>query len=258
MNSKFFKIVLLIFIGEALFISCNNQPTPTQVVSNQPMYFKTLLVIGDDRSGSTNDIRKFSEDDYRLLLSSVAKKGGGTVAVSLIGNPKPESKEPYSFFAEHLENIEAFDPKDSRLTLTQRGAIKAKNDKILEKNRLILEQTDKKITDFIHTTLVPNIINYKASGNDFTDLEDALSRINTLINEQQYQNYDRIIVALASDGVNQPGRTKLPISGKIHNAKTEVYLIGWETQTNCFDVKSIEKLSEKSELLNIISNLNHD
>ncbi len=68
-------------------------------------YFKTLLVIGDDRSGSTGDIRKLEQTDYENLLQIIGEKGGGTVAVLLIGNPMPQSRQPYFLNLPILENI---------------------------------------------------------------------------------------------------------------------------------------------------------
>lgn len=257
MKEIFIKFKVALVFATIILISCNNQTQTTTAVSDQPAYFKTLIVIGDDRSGSTTDIRKLDSIDYQTIISSIAKKGGGAVAVCLIGNPQPQSKEPYIIYLEPLEIPKAFDPKDTELTLSQKGAFKINNEKIIAKNNLILSEVQTKTTHYIKHTLIPNIINYKASGADFTDLDDAFTRINTLINETQYKDFERIIVAILSDGKNQPGIKSKPITAKINHPKAEIFLVGWKTGTECFEGLTIENLSEKSGLINIITNLKH-
>lgn len=252
------KVLTITFIMATL-IGCNGNGTKqlpnesqTQVTEK---YFKTLLVIGDDRSGSTSDIRKLTEDNYRSLISAVGEKGGGTVAICLIGNPKPQSREPYILELTSLENLTYYDPKDPNLTLSQKGAIKAKNDKIISENQRIVATMSNKIDKFINSYIKPNLIDYHPSGPDQTDLDDAISRINTIINESHYQSYDKIIVALLSDGVNQPSAGIKTISQSLKNTMADLYLVGWQTATSCFEVKKMDKLSVKDALIMNISNL---
>jgi len=257
MKTRFLHLFLSLTTICSIMLSCSNQPNSKTIAINKATFFKTLVVIGDDRSGSTSEIRKFTKEDYIEIISCITKKGGGMVATCLIGNPKPESKEPYIFFAEPLENIILYDPNDHNLTLSERGAMKTKNDKIIASNKLKLIESEQMIKNFIDQTIVPNVLNYQSSGKDYTDLDDALTRINTIINGKQYKEFDEIIVVIASDGVNEPGIKKSPILSKISNANAQVYLIGWKTSIDCFNVRSVDKLSEKSELLNIIKILNH-
>ena len=242
-------------------VACVNQSgdTPMDTTATQynqsTGYFKTLLVIGDDRSGSTTDIRKLTREDYVYLINAIGQKGGGTVAVSLIGNPKAESREPYIMNLSTLHNITPFDPKDTRLTLTQKGQLKNANEKITKENETLIQQNSTTMEEFISNSVQPAILNYKALGADMTDLDDALARINTLINEPQYKEYDKIIIALISDGKNQPKSKIMDITSKITNQKAELYLVGWETSTDCFKDLNFHILSAKDGLFENINNL---
>ncbi len=218
-------------------------------------YFRTLLVIGDDRSGSTTDIRKLTTGEYKDIFNTISQKGGGTVAVCLIGNPLDQSREPYILQLNPLQNTMPFDPRDTKLTLTEKSKIKLNNDKIIADNKKALEANTSKIDQFISTIVNPNIINYKPSGVDRTDLDDALGRINTLIHEPGYQNYDQITVVLLSDGVNEPSNAKVDIKSRISHPNAHVCLVGWQTTVNCFDVNKTDNYSAKEGMIEEIRNL---
>jgi hypothetical protein len=226
-------------------------------VGTNESYFKTLLVIGDDRSGSTSDIRKLTADDYRILIEAIGAKGGGSVAVCLIGNPKPQSREPYFLPLGTLEKVTVYDVKSNALTLTQRGQLKIANDKIIARNQEILRGEAKIITDFLNSKIMTNVIAYVApAGRDQTDINDAVGRINTLVHEPQYETYDKIIVAMLSDGKNEPtGNKVIPIANKIQHPLGEFYLIGWETATSCFVGRKVNNMSSKDAFIEIIKNL---
>lgn len=251
----------ILFLFLCLYISgCSNPGKPAgqlvNAVGPNDGYFKTLLVIGDDRSGSTSDIRKLTGEDYRILMESIGSKGGGAVAVCLIGNPKPQSREPYVLSMGILENLAIYDSRSNDLTLTKRGQLKNVNDKIRDRNQEFLKGQTKKITEFLNAKISPNVIAYAPLGKDQTDLNDAVGRINTLVHEPQYDGYDKIIVVLLSDGKNeQTGTTAKPIVNKIKHPQTEFYLIGWETATTCFEGMRISQMSSKDGFLEIIKNL---
>lgn len=256
-NTFFWLICLPMFALS--FISCisDNQggaatPGPAPAAVN---YSKTLLVIGDDRSGSTNDIRKLTEDDYKDLFTAVSEKGGGAVAVGLIGNPQMQNKEPYLLTLKTLENLQPYDPKDTHLTLSQKSKIKLENERRNAGNKRTLQANAGEISVFVDSVILPNVINYKPSGIDHTNLDDAISRINILVNEPGYQSYGRIIVVFVSDGQNQPGNGVRPIQSRLTHSKASVYLVGWETGTNCFEVQAIENFSNKEGLIDYIKNL---
>lgn len=249
---------LLTILLASVAISCSSPaPKPESPLSKNTTtsYFKTLLVIGDDRSGSTSDIRKLTADDYQTLISAIGQKGGGTVAVCLIGNPTPQSREPYLISLSSLENIKPFDPKSQELTLTEKGHLKKINEDAARANKVILDKQQTEILDFIENTIKPNIIDYAPSGKDNTDLNDAISRISTLINEPQYKDYDKIIVALISDGKNEPASKEKTIGATLSGRTSDIYLVGWETDINCFTGQPISQMSSKDGFIENIKNL---
>lgn len=227
----------------------------TEDIANTSNYFKTLLVIGDDRSGSTNDIRKLTEQDYKTLFNAVSEKGGGAVAVSLIGNPLAQNREPWLLSLQALEKTQPYDPNDTKLTLTEKSGIKLKNDKTLEANKSSFQANLGKINNFVDSIIKQNVILYKPQGIDHTNLNDAIGRINTLINEPGYRDYENIIVVFVSDGRNQPGSGERPITSKLTHPATKVFLVGWETSDSCFEVKTIDKFAAKEGMIEVIKNL---
>jgi len=248
-------ILTELIIAGICMTGCYNPDRPVNSPANSGKFSKTLLVIGDDRSGSTSDIRKFNKEDYRILFEKVGSKGGGAVAVCLIGNPSPQKREPYTIGLKSLENIETYDPKDPGLTLTQKGNLKAKNENINGQNEATLKEQRNNIEAFIAKFLEPNVINYLPSGPDDTDLDDAIDRINTLIHEPQYEYFDNTIIVFISDGKNESHNHKRPITNKLTAPNAEIYLVGWETETACFTGRNIHKMSSKDGFIEIIKNL---
>jgi len=246
------------FIVATLNFSCNqnrshfenNKPPDSQI-----NYTKTLLVIGDDRSGSTSDIRKLTEEDYKTLFNAVNEKGGGTVAVCLIGNPQAQNREPYMLSLTPMKKVQAYNPKDTHLTLTEKSRIKLQNDKIIEANQQAMQANSENISDFIGDPVKKNILDYHPAGVDHTDLDDAIRRINTLVNEPGYSKYDNIIVVMVSDGCHQPGKGERPISASLAHPKAKVYLVGWETPLTCFGSAQINQFSSKDAMITEVKNL---
>lgn len=241
-----------------MFSACN--PDPPASASHEPApevvnYKKTLLVIGDDRSGSTSNIRKLTEQDYKTLFNAVNEKGGGTVAVCLIGNPQAQNREPYMQNLTPMQQVQAYDPKDTHLTLTEKSKIKLRNDKINVANQQVLQANTDNINRFIEDPVKKNILDYHPAGVDHTDLDDAISRINTLVNEPGYRNYDNIIVVMVSDGRHQPGKGEKPVSATLAHPKAKVYLVGWETPVTCFGSAEINKFSSKDAMITEVKNL---
>jgi hypothetical protein len=244
-----------IVLSLLLLAGCYNPDKPVNSQANPDIFFKTLLVIGDDRSGSTSDIRKLTKEDYRMLFETIGSKGGGAVAVCLIGNPSPQKREPYSLSLKTLNNIQYYDPKDPGLTLTEKGNLKAQNENTRKLNEGKLNAQRNEINSFITKELESNVIKYIPSGPDDTDLDDAIDRINTLIHEPLYTEFDKIIIALISDGKNEPHSRITPIKSKLSAPNAELFLVGWETATECFTVRNTHKMSSKDGFIEMINNL---
>ncbi len=255
-----FPLIKLCFLAilTTWFASCNsdsNGGKKDESFQDEIRYKKTLLVIGDDRSGSTSDIRKLTEEDYKTLFSAVNEQGGGTVAVCLIGNPLPQSREPYILTLDNQQNIQQYDPRNTQLTLTEKSRIKLSNDKIIADNDKVLASNENKITKFIVENILTNIIHYKPSGIDHTDLDDAINRIDVLLHEPQFNDYEQLLVVFVSDGHHQPGKGNRPITQTLEMDRANVLLVGWETPDTCFRVQKIEKFSSKDGMINLIRNL---
>lgn len=252
MENVWFRLfVILIFTG----LTTGKNMCFAQEQKLDAPYFTTLLVIGDDRSGSTGDIRKLTFEDYQLLAENIGAKGGGALGICLIGNPHPQSREPYVLSLAHLEKLTPYNPRDTKLTLTEKSRIKIFNEKVLKANHDILVSQPEMIRSFLNTKITPNILNYKPTGTDNTDIDDALKRINTLVNEPLYKNFDRIIVALVCDGKNQPGKHLVPVTAQLNHPKIELFLIGWDSSADCFKNAKYSMLSSKDALIEIIKNL---
>jgi hypothetical protein len=262
-NSKLkWKPLFLLLVITATSFSCGNQNNRSAEGDKsdgavEANHYKTLLIIGDDRSGSTSDIRKLTAEEYQMLFESVAKNGGGAVAVCLIGNPLPQSREPFILPLASLENPIPYNPKDTRLTLSQKKVIRKKNAAIAENNQQKLNQNKTAIGDFLAKEINPKVVEYRPSGKDYTDINDALRRINILCNEPQYRDYDKIVVALLSDGKNQPRDNRVePIVEQLNNTRIQLLLVGWNQPTECFKDIKPEILSSKNGIFEIINNQN--
>lgn len=217
----------------AALTSCNNNNTEsTQNISpptDQVPHCKTLLVVGDDRSGSASEIRRLEIDDYKQMMTTICEKGGGAFASVIIGNPDPQNKQTFrktfDLQKQHKEKIKG-------ATLSQDEQVNNENKKIDAENQQLLAANAAKCEDFCNI-INANVINYKPANKDLTDINDALAHINTLINEPTYSDYDNIVVTLFCDGVNQPKSSKVePITVKLESQKSfTLYLIGWKDRS---------------------------
>lgn len=248
------KISILGFAIFALLTACNNTNQEEQKTQPEKQYKKTLLVIGDDRSGSTFGIRKLTAEDYKMLLTEISKQGGGTVAVALIGNPEPQSWEPFILKIPELSDTTWFDTEDRDITMTERTQILNSNKKIIQENENKLISAQNLINQFVDSIIMPKVINYKPNGPDMTNLDESIKRINILLRTPIFSDYDKIIIAIFSDGKNQPLNKEKPISNTIESPDALVYLIGWNENTDCFKVGSVITLSSKEIFMDEFNN----
>lgn len=252
------KQILILFISVVIFASCNNNSNeqttqPVATTDTEVPHCKTLLVIGDDRSGSTTDIRRLEVDDYKQMMTTVCEKGGGAFACVIIGNPDPQNKQTFrkTFDLQHSHKA-----KTKGATLSQDEKVMHDNEKIDAENQSILAANAAKCDEFCKI-INDAFINYKPANKDLTDINDALLHIKTLINEPTYSDYDNIIVALFCDGVNQPHGSKVePITVKLESSKSfTLYTIGWKDLTTFADVPNKGAFDSKDGLIETLKKL---
>jgi len=246
---KFHYLIVIIL----LFNNCDGNKK-NETIKPEKKYIKTLLVIGDDRSGSSNKIRKLTTDDYRAIFNKIAISGGGTISVSIIGNPEPQSTEPYLISLPQLTDTIWFDNNDKDLLMQDRTNILSENKKIKSANEENLMQSKSKIDSFISSTILPKIINYHSDGGDNTDLDESIKQINTLVHTSIFNDYDKVIVVIFSDGKNEPNGKLIPINSLLEHDKLILYLIGWTEKTECFKVSNIFNLSSKEIFIEELNN----
>ncbi|RMG39047.1 MAG: hypothetical protein D6732_04550 [Methanobacteriota archaeon] len=188
-----------------------------------------LFVIMEDRSGSTNDFRKLSIDDYRFLAENFLKKFWGVVAVRAIGNPSPEERNFYRFkVPKPIPHEKA--PKDA--TYTEKAKVIKRNEEIDEENEHRLAEARQRMEEWLKW-VEKGIVHYQPNGKDITDIRDALIHLDRLISEPTFRKYDHVIVLLLSDGLHDADGK--PVKGLFHpERKVMLNLIGWKN-TDVFD-----------------------
>ncbi|WP_348713235.1 hypothetical protein [Tenacibaculum sp. 190524A05c] len=198
---------------------------------------KIMIVLGDDRSGSSESIQKLNKEDYKAIVDVINQNGSGYFTSTIIGNPAPNSKEIFRL------KVSALKPYKNILTsehptLSEQAKQKKYNDKIKAKNEKIKKKNASKLNSFLSKTVETSILGYKPNkGKDITNIDLAFEHINKLLKEPNVEDYDKVMVVLFTDGVNEPRR-----SGKIEEIKTklalpdnaELFLIGWKN-TSIFE-----------------------
>ena len=238
MRKLYFLVGFLLFLnscetGTGEITTGTKGTTGTKIQSNASQgtnkkRCKNLLVIAEDRSGSTSDHRKLKANDYRNIFKSFQKKFFGEIAVRVIGNPAPEEREFYLLdiepFKEHLKI-------DDDMLMSEKGQIIAKNKEIDKENSTIEEKNNEKTDAFIKEKIEPHIINYKPyKKRDITDVQDALQHIQDKVDEPTFSDFDHIQVLIISDGKHDASKLKNGLTFK-PNRPIELYLIGWKDRS---------------------------
>lgn len=227
------KHLLFIFILSFLATSCidTNSKAHTAAAEEEIPDCKIMFVLGDDRSGSSQSIQKLNKEDYKAVIDIINENGNGYFTSTILGNPAPNSKEIFRLKVSALKPYENILTSDNP-TLTEQAKQKKHNEKIKAKNSKIKKKNESRLNTFLSKTLETSILGYKPyKGKDITNIDLAFDHINKLLKEPNIEDYDKIIVALFTDGVNEPVR-----SGKIEPIKNqlelpdnaELYLIGWK------------------------------
>jgi len=225
--------LLQVIFACILIFSCGESPKNQHSldVEEDIADCKIMIVLGDDRSGSSQNIQKMNAEDYQNLVNIISENGHGYFTSTIIGNPAPNSKEIFRVKISALKPYESIITSENP-TLTEQAKQKKHNEKIKLRNEKIKKKNASKVNFFLSKTLNQNILNYKPNnGKDITNIDLAFQHINKLLKEPNIEDYDKIIVVLSTDGVNEPKR-----SGRIETIKTnlelpdnaELYLIGWK------------------------------
>jgi len=208
---------------------------------------KIMIILGDDRSGSSQSIKKLDADDYKTVIDIINENGNGYFASTIIGNPAPNATEIFRLKISALKPYENIITSDHP-TLTEQAKQKKHNEKIKAKNEKIKKKNASRLNKFLSQTLEKSIMAYKPyKGNDITNIDLAFNHINKLLKEPNIDDYDKIIVALFTDGVNEPKRSGkiVDIENKLQlTDNAELYLVGWK-DTSVFDGMEINEFEGK-------------
>ncbi|MGC8866150.1 MAG: hypothetical protein ACP5O2_10580 [Bacteroidales bacterium] len=247
---SFCNFIVISTIFGLLISGCQNQTTPIPPLSKPQ---KVLIVVGDDRSGSTVAIRKLDTNDYRQLFNLIQQYGGGTLAVEIIGNPQPQQKQPFTYFIKPAFPLYQFDPMDPKYTLTQKKNMNLKNDSLNILNQSISRENQSRINKYL-TEIQNNVITYIPSGGDHTDINSSFLYINKLLNEPIFNQYNKTIIIICSDGIHQPRSKIEPITEKLQGGRAEVLLLGWQTDKQVIEGSLVHEFADKTSLLEYLHN----
>ncbi len=210
-----------------------------------------LLIIAEDRSGSTDNHRKLRIEDYEKLFKAFLKKGGGQISVRVIGNPSPAERE---FFNLYLHpGYKHFEISDDML-MSEQAVLRKKNKRIDSLNNDIYNKNLARIKQFLENKIKPHVINYKPYRNrDKTDIADALKHIEMKINEPSVPPYQTIDVLIVSDGVHDAYPLKKPLQFN-PKKKIRLYLVGWKDKTVFSGIPDIREFESIEGFIHYFAN----
>jgi len=211
----------------------------------------SLLVIADDRSGSTSANRKLTKEEYIEIISSFSKSHSGTVAVRVIGNPVSDNLEFHRILISPFYFLmpEKPDLKNKKMTLTRAEYYKKKREKIKEKNYEISIKNKNSIEEFINT-VEESVINYKKAGKDLTDVNDALKHITEITNEKSFEGVNKIYVIILSDGIHDATKEKVKLFESSNSIS--LHLIGWKDKSVFSSLSDVNIYESKEGFLNAL------
>lgn len=245
-----------------LFLSSCDENTGTQETESTQIDLsvlekettcQSLLLIAEDRSGSTTDHRKLTEDDYLKIISEFQAKANGQVAVRIIGNPAPEEREFFSLETE--AKYKKFDVPES-LKMSEKSAIINKNKSVDSENEKIAVNNKAKVGNFISNIITNKVIQYKPHKNkDLTNIEDALHHIEMKVNEPTFKNCENIWVVIVSDGKHDSHKLKEELTFKAKN-DISLFLIGWKDAGIFEAISSVENFESVDGFISYFKTIN--
>jgi hypothetical protein len=233
------KLFFYLFISLFLYNCESDKPKkdPINLTQELKSDCKSLLIVAEDRSGSTSNHRKLTAQDYKKIITQFQEKANGQVAIRVIGNPAPAEKE---FFILQVEAQKPFleIPKDA--LMSKKGKLRKDNEKIALKNKDMAAKNKRAASNFVASKITQHVLNYKPyKGRDLTDIENALHHIETKIKEPTFRDFDKIQVLIVSDGKHDATKLK----EKLHfnpSTNLDLYLIGWQDQSVFSNVTNID------------------
>lgn len=253
---KFFIPIFFLIAATSVFVGCKDTEKTDSAVEQDDTEMaistcKNLLIIAEDRSGSTTDHRKLEVSDYEQIISLFEEKGSGQIAVRVIGNPSPSERE---FFLLTTSPLKEHKEIEKGLKMSEKAKIRKDNEKIDAKNESITEKNAAKASKFIEDVITTKVIGYTPNNKkDVTDVEDALKHLTSKINEPV--EYDNVWVLIVSDGKHDSSKLKVPLNFNPENS-IELYLIGWEDKTVFANVSEKEFFESAGGFIEYFKNIN--
>jgi hypothetical protein len=235
---KYYASLIFLLILMSACKEHESQTTDTKVISveNQPKC-ESLLIIAEDRSGSTSDHRKLTQEEYLKLFQTFNSKFSGQIAVRVIGNPAPEERE---FYSVSLKSLQLFEKMKNDPTYDERILTNRRNFEIDSINQEVLSENQDKIEKQMMPLVEKHIIGYKPYlKSDKTNIKDPLEHILTKIEEPTFKNYKRIDVLIISDGLDDVNPKNSIISFKT-SIPVHLYLVGWQDKKIFEGIHNIE------------------
>jgi hypothetical protein len=237
---SFREVACTLFIATYLLLSgngfsqpndCSHVHLPDHLAVNKSK--SVLLLVADDRSGSTNGTNqpaRITEQQYHSLLQTFVDNGyTGQFAIRIIGNT------PHSGFEEALtfQPVFQLEKIPENATLSERAKYNCENVRIKEMNQLVSNSNKQKVDDYMTRIIRPKAINYHPNGVDKTDIFSALRDIEMKMNVGGA--FNKIIIIVFSDGVDS-NKKELRMRLQV---PADLLLIGWASNTPVKDEKEI-------------------
>jgi len=209
----------------AILLSCTGCQVPESNHPESDNDFATLMVIIDDRSGSTLSYDHPGIEQYEQLARGIKNSGSGILKVIIAGNPKPAHQPTINCI------LKSKNPIPENATLSERAEIVRNNEGITATNERSVFSFIKKVNE--------QVIHYQPfQDDDITNLADPLGRAVTILKTPAYGAHHKTLV-IVSDGQHEDENgnpINIPLClNEQELPKIKLYLIGWNKDANCFE-----------------------
>lgn len=201
----------------------------------------TLLIIADDRSKSTENLQSFSFKDHETICKFLEHNTGGYLISKIIGNPKPTDEASIRLEIRPHKIINQGDRYSERI-------------RVLNYNKSIDDENATNKAAYLKD-VEAKVIKYKPlNGTDKTLLTKSLKDCNALLREFTYENCDRKILIINSDGIEYESKSKKLEDTFIEkNKHLEIWLVGW-TYPEIFNEHNVKIFESKDGVIKALEN----